>query len=145
MGEIVAGFPRVKGKLQHLHTRQLGVRQELVDLRREKTEVLRNNLQIGEPARQRPHQLHAGALPPAAPFGCFGSVGNRPVALQPPEMVDTDDVKKTPRALNPPDPPAKAVLLHAGIVVQRVPPQLAVGAEVVRRYAGDLRGGMPLP
>ena len=59
-------------------------------------------------------------------------------------MVDADDVVQLAGAVDAADPPAEAVLPHAVPVVQRVAPQLSVGAEIVWRYAGHGLGDQRL-
>ena len=53
------------------------------------------------------------------------------------EMIEPDRVEATQVAAQPLNPPAVAGFAQARPVVERVAPELAVGAEVVGRHAGD--------
>ena len=145
VGQIVAGLPAVKGKFQHLHAGKAGVGQKLVDLRRQEAQVLGDDVQAVEPAGEDPHQIHARPFPPAAAPGGLRPVGHCPVALQAPEVVDTDDIEETAGSLYPADPPAEAIPFHGVVVVEGIAPQLSVGAEIIRRHTGNLCGNVALP
>ena len=140
MGQIAAGIPGVEGKFQHLHARQAGILQKLLDAWGGIAQVLGDEPQLGEPAGEHPHQAHARALDPMAVFGGGLAVGHGPIGLEAPEMVDADHVIQLGGTVYPADPPAEAVGLHPVPGVQGVAPELTVGAEVVRRHAGYLRG-----
>ena len=55
-------------------------------------------------------------------------------------MVNADHIVELLRAADATDPPAVAVARHRFVVVERVAPELPVGAEAVGRDAGDLNG-----
>ena len=55
-------------------------------------------------------------------------------------MVNADHIVELLRAADAADPPAIAVACHRFVVVERVAPELPVGAEAVGRDAGDLNG-----
>ena len=55
-------------------------------------------------------------------------------------MVDAHFVYKLVYRAEPLYPPAIAVGSHGLVVVQRIAPQLAIGAEIIGRHAGDGRG-----
>ena len=55
-------------------------------------------------------------------------------------MVNADHIVELLRAADAADPPAVAVARHRFVVVQRIAPELTVGAEAVGRDAGDLNG-----
>ena len=140
VGQIAAAVARVEGKFQHLHPRPAGVPQQLGHARRGIAQILGDELQLGKPALQPVDEIHPRPFDPLAVFGGGVAVGHGPVALQPAEMVDTQHVEQLSRAVDAPYPPAKAVIPHGVPVVQRVAPQLPVGAEVIRRHAGHRLG-----
>ena len=142
--QIAARVARVEGEFQHLHAGQTRVGKQLRDLRRGIAEILGDELDVVEPAGQHADERHAGALDPATVFRGRLAIGHGPVALEAAEVVDADDVVELRRSANASDPPLKAVLLHGLVVVEWVAPELTVGAEVVRRHAGDLNGHVSL-
>ena len=144
VGEIVGGFPGVKGEFQHLHARQAGVLQQLADLRGQIAQVLGDELDVGEFLGQDPDKVHAGAFYPAADLGGGLPVGHRPVALQTAEVVDAENVVQPGGTGDAANPPGVAVGFHGVPVVEGIAPQLAVGGEVVRRHARHLGGDVPL-
>ena len=140
VGEVAAGVAGVEGEFQHLHARPAGVVQQLRHLRRGIAQILRDELQLGEPAVEPVDQIHAGTCDPVTVFGGGLAVGHRPVAGKAAEMVDADHVIELACAVDAAYPPAEAVLPHGVPVIQGVAPQLAVGGEVVRRDAGHRLG-----
>ena len=135
VGEVAAAVPGVEGKFQHLHPRPAGVVEELRHLRRGIAQILGDKFQLGEPAVEAIHQIHAGAGHPMPVFGGRVAVGHHPIRGETAEVVDADNVVQLARAVNAADPPAEAVAAHGVPIVQGVAPQLTVGGEVVRRYA----------
>ena len=49
-------------------------------------------------------------------------------------MIDPDRVVKLRGSADPADPPPVTVLFHAAVIVQGIPPELAVGSEIIRRH-----------
>ena len=79
----------------------------------------------------------AGAALPEPRDGGLGALRNRPVGDEAAEVVDphqVDELEATPEALRPPAIPAP---LQRRPVIERIPPELARGAERVGRRAGD--------
>ncbi len=115
-----------------------------MDAVRQNAQVLGDEGDALEPGGQHPQKVHTGALLPGTHPGGLGPRRDGPIALQSPEVVDADDVEQFGGPFHPANPPAKAVLLHGGPVVQGVAPELAVLGKVVRRHPRHL-GGTPLP
>ena len=113
MGQVIAGIPGVKGKFQHLHAGPAGIVQQLLHRGSGIAQILGNKLQLGEPAGQRADEGHAGAFAPLAGLGGFVAVGNRPIGVQSPEMVNTDHVIQLAGTVDTTDPPAVAVIAHS--------------------------------
>jgi hypothetical protein len=77
-------------------------------------------------------------LPPAVDrrsFACRDS----PIFFKAPEMIEPEDVHRGERMAKPLYPPAVAALFHHVPAVNRIAPQLARLAEIIRRDAGDQR------
>ena len=130
----------IERKLHHPHAGQSGILQQLLDRRSQIAQILGDKARPVEPACQHAHQVHPRSLAPMAVFGRLVSVWDGPVALHPAEVVDAQHVEELRRALDPADPPAVAVRLHAFPVVQGIPPELSVRREGIGRDAGDLLG-----
>ena len=81
----------------------------------------------------------AGTRPPAAVHGGRLSRRDRPVARVTDEVIEADGVKKREGRPEPGDPPGKPGGAHLRPPVERVPPALPGGAEVVGRHAGHQR------
>ena len=140
MGQIVPCSLRVKGKFQHLHARQACRVPQGVDLRRQLAQVLGDEADVREPPGKDPQQVHPRPGHPMAAPGGGISIGDGPVPLKAPEVVQPQQVIQPPGTVHPADPPAEAVGLHGVPVVQGIAPQLAVGGEIVRRHPGHLLG-----
>ena len=85
----------------------------------------------------------ARPLDPLAAAGGLVAVGDGPVALQPAEVVDANDVEQPRGRCDALLPPGVIRLAHMLPVIERVAPQLAVGREIVGRaacYAGRQPG-----
>ena len=122
MGQIAAGLAGIEGKFQHLHTGQAGIRQQLPHLRREKAQILSNELHLGEPVEQYLHQIHARALDPMTVFGGRIAVRNGPITLKTPEMVDAQHIIQLGGPVYPANPPAVAVRLHGLPAIEGIAP-----------------------
>ena len=128
----------VERKFHYPHTGQSGILQQLLDFRRQIAQILGDKACPVEPAGQHPHKAHSRALTPTAVLCGLVAVGHGPVALHPAEVVDAQHVEELRRTLDPADPPAVAVRLHALPVVQGIPPELSVRREGIGRDTGDL-------
>src|SRR5450759_158655 len=82
-------------------------------------------------------QIAAGAFGPFAVDGRLFSCRYGPASLKTPEVVEPNDIQLLERPLEAGDPPGVAILRHHIPTVQRVAPQLAGRAEVVRRDPGN--------
>src|SRR5438874_2528813 len=69
--------------------------------------------------------------------------GHGPIRLEASEMVETHDIDPTERVAEALDPPGVAGALKDVPAIERIAPQLAGRAEVIRRDAGD-GGGMAI-
>ena len=69
------------------------------------TEVLRDGAERAEFALDGLEQFPAGGFPPLALAGVLRVGRNRPVPLEPFEVVDADHVHEVVQAAEPPDPP----------------------------------------
>ena len=89
-----------------------------------------------KPSLQGIDQRYAGAGAPFAVFRGGLAIRHSPIACKAPEVVYADNVIHLARAVYTAYPPAEAVRLHFIPIVQRIAPELAFGAEVVRRHPG---------
>ena len=135
VGQILAVTPRVKGKLQHLHAGQAAVGQKPTHAVKQQAQILGHDGQFAQGILQCAEQRHAGALLPLALPGGEGVGGDGPVGVKGTEVVDAQQVVQAQRVAHPADPPGVAGFGLGVPVIQGVAPQLAVGAEIVRRAA----------
>ena len=138
MGEIVPCPLRVKGKFQHLHARQPCRIPQGVYLWRQLPQILGNKAEIREPAGENPQKIHPRPLHPPAIPGRSRSIGNGPIPLKAPEMIQPQKVVQPPGAVRPADPPAEAICFHGVPVIKGIAPQLPVGGKIIRRHTGHL-------
>jgi len=111
------------------------------DAGREEAEVLGDEGQLAQVALEFVEKRHAGPLGPRAVAGVGGTERHLPVGLEPAEVVEAHEVVHGERGAHAALPPAVAIRRHRAPVVDRVAPVLAGGREIVRRGAGDARGG----
>ncbi len=126
--------------LQHLHAGVARGLPQRLHFRHRAAEVLRNHAGTRGRGGERADQLFAR---PAAPFAAlrrFAAAGDGVVPHDADEVVDAHGVVQPSRGAHAPPPPGKAVPAHGVPVVQRVAPELAAGAEPVRRNPRDADG-----
>ena len=131
----VLGVDLAEAELHHLHPRQVERRPQLGDVRGDHPEVLGNDRKVAQGLAERCEQPRARARLPAAVDRGALARRHRPVPREPAEVVDPDEVGEPERRAQPLDPPREPVLLEPLPAVERVPPQLPGGAEVVGRHA----------
>ena len=136
--EIVGISVGIKGKLEHLHPRQAGICKELLYLRCNIAEILRNKGQVVEPACQHADEIHSRAFSPFAVSGRCFSGRHGPVAFKAAEMINAKHIVQAGCALNTADPPAETVRLHTVIVVKRIAPELSVIIKSIGRTTGNV-------
>src|SRR6056297_3631598 len=137
-GHLVRREIRVRdGELQHDHPREIVTLAQRLYLGSDDAEILGHDGQLAEFAPYRLEDAVAGAGNPGAVPGRLRPGRYRPVGLEAAEVVDAHHVGEggcRPQTLHPPAVARSSVLLP---VIERVAPQLAVGAEVIGRDAGD--------
>ena len=130
VGEVSALARRIKGVDQHLHAGQAAVCDEVEGVSVQIPQILSDQGQAGDGA-QGLHQLHAGAgLPVAAP-GVGRPVGDAPVGVEGPEVVDAYHVVQPGQVGGPVPPPGEAGLPVIVPVVQGIAPVLPLVGEGV--------------
>ena len=125
-----------EGELQHRHAGQVEPLDELGHARRHQPEVLGYHGQRApELGLQRVEERGAGRGHPLAFDRRRLAGGDGPVGVEAAEVVHAHLVEELEVALEAALPPREAARLHAVPAVERVAPELAGGAEVVRRHA----------
>ncbi|MPM88543.1 hypothetical protein SDC9_135647 [bioreactor metagenome] len=125
--QIVTLFPRVKGKLQHLHTGVAAAAQQLPHTGGQKAQVFGDDLPPAKLLADGADEVEPRPLAPAAIAGVGCAVGDGVIAFQPAKMVNAHGVKQLKAGGKAAHPPIIAGLGQYIPAVQRVAPQLAVG------------------
>ncbi len=100
----------------------------------------------GEGAQRRLQRLEEavpGTGHPAPARGVGRPRGDFVIFLETAEMVQPDDIGRLERRAHPLDPPAVPGALHLLPTVERVPPELPGGAEIIGGDAGNGEGKPP--
>ena len=130
----------VKGKLKHIHAREVIIIPQHQHLGPQVAEIFRDNFDVRIFLKQGIEELMAGSFDPLTfNRGRTGS-GNLPVGIEGPEVIETDDIKEIFIISKAAEPEGKAVFLHILPVIDRVSPALAGGREVIGRHPGDKAG-----
>ena len=122
-------------ELQHVHTGDMVALAQGVHFRCYHAEVLGDDRQVSEGLFHRVENRVPGAWFPGADPGGAGIRGHGPVGFEAAKMIDAHEVGQFGRRAQAVDPPAVAGLAVAFPVVKGIAPELAVGAEIVRRHA----------
>ena len=129
----------VCGELPYVHAREAAELYQVVHACIERAEIFREQLHAEVIIRQhgfdRSDEISAGALLPQTVYRLF-AFRDRVILRQRTEVIDPEDVEPGRALPDPAEPPAVAVFLKCIPVVERVPPVLAVLAEIVRRDSG---------
>ena len=117
-----------------------GSRRGAADVGRDDAQVLGDERQAAQLGAGRPEEILPGPGThwPSRAVGCPGR--DVPGGGEAAEVVEPDDVHLRQHGAQAGDPPAIARPAERLPVVERVAPELALGAEVVGRHAGDDRG-----
>ena len=127
---------QTEGELQDLHARQPVLVPQLLDVRRDDAKVLGDEGKIlSQDLVQVLEELLARSFHPFAISGRRVLGRDFPAGRESAEVVDAEDVGVLQRLLDPAGPPLPALLLMGLPVVDRVAPELAVGAERIRRHS----------
>ena len=140
VGLVLAVAPGVEGELQDLHARVAGLLQQLVDLRRQKAQVLGDDRPIPDRILQGPEEIHAGSRHPGPVHGRVLLRGDLIVGLEPAEMIDPDRVIEKEGMLHPGLPPGEIFRPVPVPVIDGIAPELAGRREGIRRAARHDRG-----
>ncbi len=138
--EVVVGVA-AEGELQDGHARKL----ERISQRPHRVgndaEVLGDDGKLPKLVLHGTKERGPGPVLPGALNGGVVRGRDAPVFVEASEVVESDDVEQLKRAPQSLRPPFEAALCHPVPPVDRVSPQLALGAEVVGRHAGHHGGG----
>jgi hypothetical protein len=99
-------------------------------------EILGDERHRAELRVQRREQPGAAARAPLPEARRLGPRRHLPIRLEGAKVVDAHDIEARELRAHPIQPPAETAALHGVPVVQRVTPELTLGVEIVRRYAG---------
>ena len=124
-----------EGELQNAHSGVATVADELFNGGGDVAEILRDHQFALTDGTERADERHTGALFPGAVAGGRFSCGDAVIGLQTAEMVDAYAVKEGECIAHTLAPPSIAILLHTLPIVERIAPELTVGAEVIGRHA----------
>ena len=139
MGQVGALPHRVEGVDQHLHAGQTALGDIGQGIGVQVAQVLGNQGKAGH-IFQHIQQVVAGALLPVALPGILGSLGDGPVGMEGPEVVNAHHVIQPGHMGAPALPPGKAGLFVIGPVVQGIAPVLALVGKGIRGHAGHAGG-----
>ena len=119
---VVIRIVGVESELQHAHSGESGVAQQLLHAVEDVAEILSDDVDVAEVVLYRVEQLHAGTLFPGSVFGGLVTVGDSVVGVEGAEVVDTQHVEVLLRFADALEPPLVAGLVHFLPVVEGVPP-----------------------
>ena len=135
--QVVAGFPRIKGELKHLHAGESAAFEQKPHFVGQEAEILRDDLEAGERLLQPIHKVCARAENPFTVARGRRIRGNTPIGGKPAEVVDAHTVKQGAGGAHAAHPPRVTGLLHIVPIIDRVAPKLTVRGEIVRRNTRD--------
>jgi len=125
----------VESKLQDQHPGNIETLPERLHLRCDDAKVLGDERQSPtfDGVEQRLQQGCPGRLDPAAFHRCLRMRGYLPISLKPAKVVNSNPVIQHELPLEPREPPAKTIGLHALPPIMRIAPALSGRREIVRR------------
>ena len=112
-------------------------RRKAFDRWRDQAEVFGDQGQPAEMSTGGLEEVGARARNPTAVDRRRFTCGHFPVRFEPAEMIEPHYVHLFEARDKPVQPPAIAALLQRFPIVERIAPELAGGAEIVRRHSGD--------
>ncbi len=133
---VVVSITGIKSKLQDLHARITCILEQLTDRIRQESQIFRNDLSFRHFFLDLVKEVHARAFLPFAILRSGRSIRNCVIGVEATEVIDPDDVIQLCQILNPSQPPVIPGVFVIVPVIQRVAPQLSIGAESIRRTAG---------
>ena len=131
---------RAECELQHAHAREAELMAQRLHLRRDHAQVFGDDGKLAQSAFQRFEKLRARTLGPAAVDRGGFSRRHFPKSFKASEVIQPHHVHHPECRAQPFDPPFVSGGLHAIPAVDRIPPKLAVRAEVIGRNTGHLGG-----
>ena len=126
-----------KSKHEDLHPGKSEMVHDLSDIRRNHTEIFRNNRKVGKIFIQGIQKIFRRSLHPPPVDRCLLACGDFPVGEEAPEMVNSQDIKKLKVMVDPFSPPPVATFFENTPTINRVTPQLPCLTEIVRRNTRD--------
>ena len=122
VGQVIAGFPAVKGKLHDLHARVAAGRKHGLDLRGQVAKILGNDAALAKVFVHGVDKIAVRAFFPVAARRRFVPGGNGVIALEAAEVVDAHHIVNGGGVLHALLPPRKAGGFVRGPVIQGVAP-----------------------
>ena len=122
VGQVIAGFPAVKGKLHDLHARVAAGRKHGLDLRGQVAKILGNDAALAKTFVHGVDKIAVRAFFPVTARSRGASGGDGIVALKAAEVVDAYHIVDGGGVLHALLPPRKAGGLVNRPVVQRIAP-----------------------
>ena len=136
MGQIIAFFPGIKGKLQYLHAGKSCIFYQFLYAVCHKSQIFCNNVYI---SKLLLHVLEQGNSWPLFPMAMYRSLfpcRNGIVFIKSSEMVNPNHIIHLETVRHPAHPPGISSRFLIIPPVQRVAPQLSVCGEAIRRTSG---------
>src|SRR6185295_13412264 len=124
-----------KSKLQDAHPRETKTISQCFNVRRNHAQVLRNYRHLAKRFSDGSKQFSAGRRNPTPPFRSLIAARYLPARGETAEVIDACDIVGLERCADAINPPFETIRRHLLPVVKRIAPELARGAEVIRRYS----------
>ena len=121
----------IECEVKHLHSGEACIVEKLNYVLCDKTEVLCNNLRLGETLSNGAEESNAGSRIPFTVFSGGLAVGNVVIACKSAEVVDSENIVELICKTYSVDPPGEAILFHKRPVVDGVTPELTVRRESI--------------
>ena len=139
-GVDIGGRVFRKAEQEHPHAGEAEALHGFADVGGDDPQILGDHRQTDEAVPQFGEEILRGGLHPLPVGGGRFIRGDLPVGHESPEMVDSNVVEQGQISGEPEDPPLITGIAVNVPTVDRVAPELAVGAEVIRWNAGHRHG-----
>ena len=124
-------------ELQKTHPRQAELLPQVLHWRSDYAQIFRHNRQSAKRVLHGRQKILSRPFDPAPVDGGRFAGGNLPVRFKAAEMIEPHHIEKRERGTEALDPPLVSAGGQQVPAINRVPPELSRGAEIIRRHTGD--------
>jgi len=134
--QVIAFFPAVERKLQHLHARKATFSKQRADIRCQIAQIFGDNPHLRQSAANCAHKIAAGTDTPMPVHRCLFLRIHRVISGKSAEMVDPNHIKHGTCITQTTDPPLIAGTFVFLPAVKRIAPKLPIRRKRIRRASG---------